>query len=123
MSLSRDVDSLDAQVASYYVKQEHPEQWLDFDVALLEALWEDARDIGDVDVLADVAEDVGLDPKGDSVRRRGRGVARAPRSAVRRGERPASRACRRSRTTATPPAAPSCRHSSGGWSRERGVGG
>lgn len=50
-------------MASYYVKQEHPEQWLDFDVALLEALWEDARDIGDVDVLADVAEDVGLDPK------------------------------------------------------------
>ncbi|WP_232700744.1 DsbA family oxidoreductase [Halobacterium wangiae] len=63
LDLSRDVDSLDAQVASFYVKQEHPDQWLDFDVALLEALWEDARDIGDVDVLADVAEDVGLDPE------------------------------------------------------------
>ncbi|AHG02981.1 DSBA oxidoreductase [Halobacterium sp. DL1] len=63
VDLSRDVDSLDAQVASFYVKEEHPDQWLDFDVALLEALWEDARDIGDVDVLADVAADVGLGPE------------------------------------------------------------
>ena len=61
LDLTREVDSLDAQVASLYVKREHPEQWLDFDVAVFAALWEDGRDIGDVDVLADIAEDVGLD--------------------------------------------------------------
>ncbi|MFB6304122.1 MAG: DsbA family protein [Haloferacaceae archaeon] len=62
--IATDVDSLPAQVASHYVAAEHPyEQWLAFDVALFEALWEDGRDIGDLDVLADVAEDVGLDPE------------------------------------------------------------
>jgi len=61
LDLARDVDSLDAQVASLYVKREHPEQWLDYDEAVFAALWEDGRDIGDVDVLADVAEDVGID--------------------------------------------------------------
>ena len=61
MDFSREVDSLDAQAASLYVSEEHPEQWLDFDVAIFEALWEEGRDIGDVDVLADLAEDVGLD--------------------------------------------------------------
>ena len=62
LDLATDVDSLDAQVASYYVKQEHPEQWLDFDWAIFDALWQDGRDIGDRDVLRDLAADVGLDP-------------------------------------------------------------
>jgi predicted DsbA family dithiol-disulfide isomerase len=60
--LVTDVDSLPAQVASFYVKEEYPEQWLDFDWAVFDALWQDDRDIGDPDVLAELAEDVGLDP-------------------------------------------------------------
>jgi predicted DsbA family dithiol-disulfide isomerase len=59
--LPEEVDSLPAQVASWYVKSEHPDRWLDFDEAVFEALWVAGRDIGDADVLADVAEDVGLD--------------------------------------------------------------
>jgi predicted DsbA family dithiol-disulfide isomerase len=56
-----DVDSFDAQVAARYVDREHPEQWLAFDEAIFEALWVEGRDIGDRDVLVDVAEHVGLD--------------------------------------------------------------
>lgn len=55
-----DVDSLNAQVASYYVKQEHPDQWRDFDEAIFEALWVDGRDIGDPEVLVDLAESIGV---------------------------------------------------------------
>lgn len=61
-AIHTDVDSLDAQVASYYVKEEHPEQWLDFDWAVFDALWQDGHDIGDRDVIRGLAEDVGLDP-------------------------------------------------------------
>jgi len=61
-----EVDSFDAQVAARYVAEEYPEQWLDFDEAIFEALWVDGRDIGDPDVLADLAADVGLD--GEEVR-------------------------------------------------------
>jgi predicted DsbA family dithiol-disulfide isomerase len=61
--IATDVDSLDAQVASYYVKKHYPyDRWLDFDEAIYDALWQEGRDIGDVDVLADLADDVGLDP-------------------------------------------------------------
>ena len=59
--LPEDIDSLDAQVASRYVEREHPDQWLAFDEAIFEALWVDGRDIGDGDVLAALAESVGLD--------------------------------------------------------------
>jgi predicted DsbA family dithiol-disulfide isomerase len=60
--IATDVDSLDAQVASYYVKEHYPyDRWLDFDEAIYDALWQEGRDIGDVDVLADLADDVGLD--------------------------------------------------------------
>ncbi|QSX01071.1 DsbA family oxidoreductase [Haloterrigena alkaliphila] len=58
--LATEVDSLPAQQASWYVKQEYPEQWAAFDEAIYEALWKDERDIGDIDVLADLAEDVDL---------------------------------------------------------------
>lgn len=61
-----DVDSLDAQVASFYVKEEHPEKWEAFDEAVFEALWVDGRDIGDREVLAELAEKVGLE--GDDIR-------------------------------------------------------
>lgn len=63
--LPENVDSLNAQVASYYVKQEYPQQWLAFDEAIFEALWVDGRDIGNVDVLAELADDNGLD--GDEI--------------------------------------------------------
>ncbi|MDR5672826.1 DsbA family protein [Halalkaliarchaeum sp. AArc-GB] len=56
------VDSLPAQAASLYVKTEHPDRWLAFDEAVFEALWVDGRDVGDVEVLADLAFEVGLDP-------------------------------------------------------------
>ena len=55
------VDSLPAQVASWHVKSEHSDRWLDFDEAVFEALWVDGRDIGDAEVLVDLAEAVGLD--------------------------------------------------------------
>jgi len=62
--IAEDVDSLNAQVASYHVKQTADyEQWRAFDDAVYEALWQDGRDIGDPDVLAELAEDVGLDPE------------------------------------------------------------
>lgn len=57
------VDSLNAQLASLYVREEHPEGWADFDEAIYAALWQEGRDIGDPDVLANLAEDVGVDPE------------------------------------------------------------
>jgi predicted DsbA family dithiol-disulfide isomerase len=56
-----EVDSLDAQVASFYIKEEHPENWEDFDEGVFDALWLDGRNIGDREVLGEIAEDVGLD--------------------------------------------------------------
>lgn len=58
--LAIEVDSLPAQLASVTVKTDHPEQWADFDAAIYDALWIDGRDIGDVDVLVSLAEDVGI---------------------------------------------------------------
>jgi len=61
--LAVEVDSYNAQLAAYYVDQQYPyETWLAFDEAILDALWEEGRDIGDADVLAELAEDVGIDP-------------------------------------------------------------
>ncbi|MBP1985893.1 DsbA family oxidoreductase [Halolamina salifodinae] len=54
-----DTDSWAAQQAAFYVREEHPEQFTAFDDALFEAYWDDYRDIGDVDVIADVAESLG----------------------------------------------------------------
>ncbi len=56
-----EVDSFDAQAASFYVKKEYPERWRDFDEAVFDALWSEGRDIGDAGVLAEIAEGVGLD--------------------------------------------------------------
>ncbi|WP_135533715.1 DsbA family oxidoreductase [Halostella pelagica] len=65
--LVTDVDSLDAQVASYYMKGHYPyETWAEFDEAVYDALWKDGRDIGDEDVLTDLAGEAGVDP--DEVR-------------------------------------------------------
>ena len=62
--IAKDVDSLNAQLASFYVREEHPEQWRAFDEAIYAALWQDGRDIGDPDVLVELAEEVGLDGEG-----------------------------------------------------------
>ncbi|WP_254767025.1 DsbA family oxidoreductase [Salinilacihabitans rarus] len=58
--IATEVDSLFAQQASLYVREEHPDRWLAFDRAIYDALWREGRDIGDADVLADLAADVGL---------------------------------------------------------------
>lgn len=56
-----DVDSLPAQQLSFFVQQDRPDAWEALDVAMYEALWQDERDVGDRDVLVDVATEVGLD--------------------------------------------------------------
>jgi len=62
LELATEVDSLDAQVASYYVKEHYDyETWLAFDEAIFAALWTEGRDIGSGDVLVDLAEAVGID--------------------------------------------------------------
>ena len=67
LDIATDIDSLPAQVASYYVKQHYDQEtWLDFDVAIFEALWKEGRDIGDEDLLVELAEDAGVD--GDEIR-------------------------------------------------------
>ncbi len=63
LDLSTDIDPWDAQKASLFVRETHGEDAFEaLHDAIFEALWQDARDIGDADVLADVAASVGLDP-------------------------------------------------------------
>lgn len=67
LELASDVDSLNAQVAAFHVERAADyETWLAFDEAIFAALWQDGRDIGDPDVLVDLAADVGID--GDEIR-------------------------------------------------------
>ena len=62
LDLATEVDSLNAQVASYYVKAHYDyETWLAFDEAIFAALWTEGRDIGSEEVLVDLADDVGID--------------------------------------------------------------
>jgi predicted DsbA family dithiol-disulfide isomerase len=63
LDVAMDIDSLPAQIASFAVAREHPQQWREFDEAIFDALWQDGRDIGDADVLADLAEEAGVDPE------------------------------------------------------------
>jgi predicted DsbA family dithiol-disulfide isomerase len=65
--LPDDVDSLNAQVASYYVLRTNSDRWQEFDDAIYEALWIVGEDVGDVNLLVEIAEDVGLD--GEEIRR------------------------------------------------------
>ncbi len=61
-TLATDVDSLSAQLVSLHVKESSPDAWAALDDALFAALWEHGRDVGDREVLADVAEGVdGID--------------------------------------------------------------
>ena len=57
-----DVDSWNAQQAALYVREERPDAFEAFDDAVFAAYWDDHRDIGDPDVLADLAAEAGLDP-------------------------------------------------------------
>ena len=67
MEIATDVDSLPAQIVSYYVKEHYPYgTWLDFDRSVFEALWVDGTDIGDEEVLVELAEDAGID--GEEIR-------------------------------------------------------
>ena len=60
--IATEVDSLPAQVVSYYVREHHDYQtWLEFDEAVFDALWQDGKDIGDADVLVELATDAGLE--------------------------------------------------------------
>ncbi len=62
LDLAIEIDSLNAQLAAYYVKQHASyDTWLDFDTEIFEALWRDGRDIGDEDVLCELAANVGID--------------------------------------------------------------
>ncbi|MFC4450572.1 DsbA family oxidoreductase [Halorussus aquaticus] len=61
LDYSLEVDSWDAQKVSLYVKQAYDEEtFLDFHERTFEALWQDGRDIGDPEVIADIAEGVGV---------------------------------------------------------------
>lgn len=64
LDFSRDVDSWNAQQVALHVREAYDEEtFLAFHEAVFEALWQDGRDIGDPDVLADIAENAGLDPR------------------------------------------------------------
>ncbi|MFB6114857.1 MAG: DsbA family protein [Candidatus Nanohalobium sp.] len=59
---ARDIDSFDAQVASFYVKNNYSyDKWLEFDKSIFEALWKEEKDIGDEEVILDLAEEAGID--------------------------------------------------------------
>jgi predicted DsbA family dithiol-disulfide isomerase len=61
LSIATDVDSKNAQQAALYVREAHPETFEAFHERVFDALWQDERDIGDPDVLADIGRDVGID--------------------------------------------------------------
>ena len=65
--IATDVDSLLAQVVSYHLR-EHGEYdtWLAFDEAVFAALWEEGKDIGDSELLIELAVEAGAD--GEAVR-------------------------------------------------------
>ena len=61
--IATDVDSLPAQIVSLHVKEATPDVWPAFDDAVFAALWEEGRDIGDREVLTEIAVDTeGLEP-------------------------------------------------------------
>ncbi len=62
LDIATDVDSLPAQVVSYYLREHHDYgTWLAFDEAVFEALWQEGRDVGDEDLLVGLAADAGVD--------------------------------------------------------------
>jgi predicted DsbA family dithiol-disulfide isomerase len=66
LDYSLDVDSWNAQQAALHVRRNYDkEAFLAFHEATFEALWEDGRDIGDPDVLADIAASVDFPGEAD----------------------------------------------------------
>jgi predicted DsbA family dithiol-disulfide isomerase len=64
LDIATDVDSLPAQVVSYYLREHHDyATWLAFDEAVFDALWQEGRDIGDEALLVELAAGVGVDGK------------------------------------------------------------
>ena len=64
LDIATDVDSLPAQVVSYYLREHHDyATWLAFDEAVFDALWQEGRDIGDEALLVDLAAGAGVDGK------------------------------------------------------------
>jgi len=62
LDIARDVDSLPAQVVSYYLREHHDyDTWLAFDEAVFEALWTEGRDIGEASVLVALAGEAGVE--------------------------------------------------------------
>jgi predicted DsbA family dithiol-disulfide isomerase len=62
LDIATDVDSLPAQVVSYYLREHHDYgTWLAFDEAVFDALWQEGRDIGDEDLLVGLAAEAGVD--------------------------------------------------------------
>jgi predicted DsbA family dithiol-disulfide isomerase len=59
LEIAEDVDSKNAQQAATYVREEHPAAFAAFHERVFDALWQDERDIGDPDVLAEIAADTG----------------------------------------------------------------
>lgn len=55
------LDSFDTQLASCYVKQAYPDRWLAVDERIFEVLWVEGRDIGDHDVLTEIAATADID--------------------------------------------------------------
>jgi len=58
--LSTDVDSFDAQRVAYVAADEHRESFEAFHRGIFDALWRDGRDIGDREVIEDVAASADL---------------------------------------------------------------
>ena len=58
--LRTDVDAYDAQRVALRARDEHPEAFEAFHRGVFDALWEEGHDVGDPEVLADVAEEAGL---------------------------------------------------------------
>ena len=61
LDYSLDVDSWDAQKVSLYIKQAYDEETFKaFHERTFEALWQEGQDIGDPEILADIAGEVGV---------------------------------------------------------------
>ena len=58
--IRKDVDSYDAQRVAWRARDDHPEVFEAFHRSVFDALWEDGRDIGDREVLEDLAAEAGL---------------------------------------------------------------
>jgi predicted DsbA family dithiol-disulfide isomerase len=58
--LAKEVDSYDAQRVAARAQAEYPDRFEQFHRSVFDALWEDGRDIGDPDVLEELASDAGL---------------------------------------------------------------